>query len=83
MNQIEWPQLLRVSYDSVKFPILTQANFKLLIKYTDNCNNSVATFSTLYEIQLKGKRKICKHREAARQSLENYKNKQNKHIPDN
>lgn len=78
MNQIERLQLLRVSYDSVKFPILTQANFKLLIKYTDNCNNSVATFSTSYKIQSKGKRKTCKHREAARQSLENYKKQTNK-----
>ena len=48
------------------------------IKYTDNCNNSVATFSTSYEIQSKRKRKTCKHREAARPSLENYKNQTNK-----
>lgn len=41
----------------VKLPILTQANFKLPIEYTDNCNNSVATLNTLFEIQPKRKRK--------------------------
>lgn len=41
----------------MKFPILIQANFKLPIEYTDNCNNSVATLNTLFEIQPKRKRK--------------------------